>query len=186
MIGCFFALLRGLDFMLPSPTLYSTWLGPVGESYSVSSSGSGCSPFQVNARHHPHYLQYRSHAFIRSVTLHILFGLSCRATSFSSFYLLTMISLKEFLTHTTTPILYCECTWRSPRGDDCAGGTIRYRRAVPCALPPRGSHDCAGSSRPRARRGAGRGSLLETVAKDQRARRSRRRLAVPRGSPRRP
>jgi len=29
--------------------LNSTWPGPVGETYSVSPSGSGCSPFQDNA-----------------------------------------------------------------------------------------------------------------------------------------
>jgi len=41
--------------------LNSTWLGPVGENYTISPAGSGRSPFQDNARHHLHNRQNRSH-----------------------------------------------------------------------------------------------------------------------------
>jgi hypothetical protein len=35
--------------MLAYSTLNSTWLGPVGETYSISPAGSGLYPFQDNA-----------------------------------------------------------------------------------------------------------------------------------------
>src|SRR5208282_1269816 len=39
----------GWGFMLTYSTLNSTWLGPVGETYSISPAGSGLYPFQDNA-----------------------------------------------------------------------------------------------------------------------------------------
>jgi len=59
--------------------LNSTWLGPVGENYTISPAGSGRSPFQDNARHHLHHRQNRSHAFSRAGTLQRKCSLSCRA-----------------------------------------------------------------------------------------------------------
>jgi len=42
--------------------LNSTRLGPVGETFTISPSGSCLSPFQDKCRHHRHNRQTRSHA----------------------------------------------------------------------------------------------------------------------------
>src|SRR5712691_5609067 len=69
----------GVAFMVTLSVFNSTWLGPVDENRSISPSGSGHSPSQDNACHHPHNRQYRSHAINRAETLHRTFGLSCQA-----------------------------------------------------------------------------------------------------------
>jgi len=45
----FLAFLLWLGFHADLPMLNSTWLGPVGESYTISPSGSGLFPFRENA-----------------------------------------------------------------------------------------------------------------------------------------
>src|SRR5437660_9112983 len=62
MVGCSFVLLLWLGFHANLPVSNSTWLGPVGENYTISPAGSGRSPFQDNARRHLHNRQNRSHA----------------------------------------------------------------------------------------------------------------------------
>src|SRR5207253_3910222 len=79
MVGCSFVLLLWLGFHANLPVLNSTWPGPVGENYTISSAGSGRSPLQDNARHHLHNRQNRSHALNRAGTLQRKSGLSCRA-----------------------------------------------------------------------------------------------------------
>jgi hypothetical protein len=54
MVGCFLGFLLWLGFHATLSVLDSTRLGPVGENYSISAAGSGRSPLQDNARHHPH------------------------------------------------------------------------------------------------------------------------------------
>src|SRR5438552_4798460 len=48
MVGCSFVLLLWLEFHANLPVSNSTWLGPVGENYTISPAGSGRSPFQDN------------------------------------------------------------------------------------------------------------------------------------------
>src|SRR2546429_2021802 len=69
MVGCSFVLLLWLGFHANLPVSNSTWLGPVGENYTISPAGSGRSPFQDNARRHLHNRQNRSHAPHRAGTL---------------------------------------------------------------------------------------------------------------------
>src|SRR5437667_12603698 len=69
MFGCSFVLLLWLGFHANLPVSNSTWLGPVGENYTISPAGSGRSPFQDNARRHLHNRQNRSHAPHRAGTL---------------------------------------------------------------------------------------------------------------------
>ena len=77
--GSFWDWLLWLGFHGNLSVFNSTWLGPVDENCSISPSGSGHSPSQDNACHHPHNRQYRSHAINRAETLHRTFGLSCQA-----------------------------------------------------------------------------------------------------------
>jgi hypothetical protein len=46
MVGGSFVFLLWLGFHANLPVLNSTWLGPVGENYTISPAGSGRSPFQ--------------------------------------------------------------------------------------------------------------------------------------------
>src|SRR5207249_10029113 len=87
MVGCSFVLLLWLGFHANLPVSNSTWLGPVGENYTISPAGSGRSPFQDNARRHLHNRQNRSHAPRRAGTLQGKCGLSCRARLCLGFYL---------------------------------------------------------------------------------------------------
>src|SRR6516164_8640534 len=59
--------------------LNSTWLGPGGETYTISPAGSGLVPYPGQACHHLHNRQNRSHAFCRADMLQRNYGLSCRA-----------------------------------------------------------------------------------------------------------
>jgi hypothetical protein len=60
--GCFLGFLLWLRFHASLPMLNSTWLGPVGETFTISPAASGLSPFQDKRHHHLHNRQYRSHA----------------------------------------------------------------------------------------------------------------------------
>jgi len=51
-----------LGFHASPPMLNSTGLGPVGETFTISPSGSGLSPYSGQRRHHLHNRQTRSHA----------------------------------------------------------------------------------------------------------------------------
>src|SRR5437879_12336572 len=62
MVGCSFVLLLWLGFHANLPVSNSTWLGPVGENYTISPPGSAPSPFHDNPRRHLHNPQNRSRA----------------------------------------------------------------------------------------------------------------------------
>jgi hypothetical protein len=47
--ACVLPFLLWLGFHANLPTLNSTWLGPVGETYTISPAGSGLFPFQEEA-----------------------------------------------------------------------------------------------------------------------------------------
>src|SRR2546429_5628931 len=81
MVGCSFVLLLWLGFHANLPVSNSTWLGPVGENYTISPAGSGRSPFQDNARRHLHNRQNRSHAPHRAGTLQGKCGLRDRKST---------------------------------------------------------------------------------------------------------
>ena len=57
-------LLLRLAFMVPLGSLKSTWLGPGGETCTISPSGSGHCLFRGPGRHHLHNRHVRSHALL--------------------------------------------------------------------------------------------------------------------------
>jgi hypothetical protein len=68
-VACSFVFLLWLVFMLAFHVKFNL-ARPGWRNLSISSAGSGRSPFQDNARHHLHNRQSRSHALDRAGTLH--------------------------------------------------------------------------------------------------------------------
>ena len=87
----------GLDFMLVSPRCISTWLDPVGETYSISPAGSGLYPFQDNVATIYTIAKYQSHSPLsgRNAPENIN-GLSCRAMLCLEFYCAKRSTVTEY------------------------------------------------------------------------------------------
>jgi len=60
--ACLFVFLHSFGLQASLSIVNSTWLGPVGDPYTVSPSGSGLCSFAEQRRHHLHNRQYQSHA----------------------------------------------------------------------------------------------------------------------------
>jgi hypothetical protein len=146
MVGCFLSFLGWLGFHANLSTLNSTWPGPVGETYSVSPSGSGRRPFQDSTRHHPHNRQNRSHAQSRAPTLQskktALAAEPCCASDCNWASPWLWKSLRDFQGQTTTPKGWPplkanpngmktldSCTVRAQRPSKPVGASHRHRRA---------------------------------------------------------
>jgi len=65
-------------FHVGLPTLNSTWLGPVSETYTISPAGSGLYPFQDNAATIVTIANTGATLLYRAQTLQSTCGLSCR------------------------------------------------------------------------------------------------------------
>jgi hypothetical protein len=77
--ACFLAFLLWPGFHANLPMLNSTWLGPVGETYTISPAGSGLYPFQDNAATIYTIANTGAKLLYRAGTLQSNYGLNCRA-----------------------------------------------------------------------------------------------------------